>query len=102
MLRRPPKSPLFPYTTLFRSPQAAAPTEPPAPNGIAAAAEAPAGEPAPPPPNQTAPDPPRPEKQSSLFGEGLARSDTAAAEQRSEEHTSGLQSPDHLLCPLLL
>src|SRR5207244_12919708 len=26
----------------------------------------------------------------------------ATVEQRSEEHTSELQSPDHLVCPLLL
>ncbi len=52
-------------------PRGPAPAEPPVPNGIAAAAEAPAVEAAPPPPNQAEPDPPRPEKQSSLFAEKL-------------------------------
>src|SRR5258708_25917443 len=80
MIRRPPRSTLFPYTTLFRS----------------------------------------------LFRGGAARNDAAAfgaaphrqsgggrrkirppparrpARSRSEEHTSELQSPDHLVCRLLL
>src|SRR6185436_20344675 len=59
MIRRPPRSTLFPYTTLFRSSPcrcrgaAASPTSPP-------------------------------------------------STPRSEEHTSELQSPDHLVCRLLL
>src|SRR2546427_3946703 len=72
MIRRPPRSTLFPYTTLFRS----------------------------------------------LHGEGLARNEPVAAEgrpdlcrltvedaaeqQRSEEHTSELQSQSNLVCRLLL
>src|SRR5258708_21657344 len=76
MIRRPPRSTLFPYTTLFRSrliqnqayePQAA---EPPTRAGGPSAAEAAPG--------------------------------AAAAQTRSEEHTSELQSPDHLVCRLLL
>src|SRR5258708_30947636 len=67
MIRRPPRSTLFPYTTLFRS-------------GI----------------------------------RGVVESDLAALagrhqrywksipQVRSEEHTSELQSPDHLVCRLLL
>src|SRR5258708_25824954 len=63
MIRRPPRSTLFPYTTLFRS---------------------------------------------GRFGRRCA--DVAACQRfaqrnvgtRSEEHTSELQSPDHLVCRLLL
>src|SRR5258708_20232449 len=65
MIRRPPRSTLFPYTTLFRS----------------------------------------------LFVSslvlGICRHGTLLDQdvgdaQRSEEHTSELQSPDHLVCRLLL
>src|SRR5947208_11400619 len=65
MIRRPPRSTLFPYTTLFRSG------------------------------DLTHPAPERKAKS--------APSPTAArARPRSEEHTSELQSPDHLVCRLLL
>src|SRR5688500_19687380 len=72
MLRRPPRSPLFPYTTLFRSTRGAGgPPAPPAPpGGSPGAASAP---------------PPCP-----------------ASASRSEEHTSELQSPCNLVCRLLL
>src|SRR5258708_23754916 len=84
MIRRPPRSTLFPYTTLFRS---------------------------------------KPLRRASRVCEVLTRAsatrnaDTAAssvacvpdpvllsdaARSRSEEHTSELQSPDHLVCRLLL
>src|SRR5258708_30696528 len=70
MIRRPPRSTLFPYTTLFRSPQLSwISRQPPRPSP----AEAPA-----------------------------ARNTTAQSKSRSEEHTSELQSPDHLVCRLLL
>src|SRR5205085_7374458 len=65
MLRRPPRSTLFPYTTLFRSIRAA-------------------------------------------VGSRITRSAAAAAtghqypSQRSEEHTSELQSQSNLVCRLLL
>src|SRR6202165_6263991 len=63
MIRRPPRSTLFPYTTLFRS-----------------------------------------HKVHFLFfngsGERLCR--TEGIELRSEEHTSELQSPNNLVCRLLL
>src|SRR5258708_17302790 len=63
MIRRPPRSTLFPYTTLFRScwPLTAAR-------------------------RRTA----------------ASRRRAAAPQTRLEEHTSELQSPDHLVCRLLL
>src|SRR5438552_14779461 len=67
MIRRPPRSTLFPYTTLFRSLTATA---------LASAAQAAAA---------TTHD---------MSVPGL--------QPRSEEHTSELQSPDHLVCRLLL
>src|SRR5262245_63395737 len=74
MLRRPPRSTLLPYTTLFRS-------QAPAAIGTTA--------PLPPPPA-----PPQSSLGTSLFGVGEAT--------RSEEHTSELQSLRHLVCRLLL
>src|SRR5258708_10647710 len=71
MIRRPPRSTLFPYTTLFRSRQH------PSPHGPQAA-EA---------------------QKSSQMPLEWARCHRAS---RSEEHTSELQSPDHLVCRLLL
>src|SRR5258708_9262722 len=68
MIRRPPRSTLFPYTTLFRS----SPRR---------------GREAPPP--RIAP--PRPRLRCRPRSRG-----------GSEEHTSELQSPDHLVCRLLL
>src|SRR5258708_28969433 len=64
MIRRPPRSTLFPYTTLFRS------SNPARQNNLIK-----------PPVNI-------------LPGDNL--------KLRSEEHTSELQSPDHLVCRLLL
>src|SRR5258708_19934552 len=59
MIRRPPRSTLFPYTTLFRS--------------------------------------------DGHFGsDGRRRPGHGGQHWRSEEHTSELQSPDHLVCRLLL
>src|SRR5258708_20133597 len=74
MIRRPPRSTLFPYTTLFRSFPA---------NRVI---------------NREFCDFGR-------FGDNfLAESQCAAvtSRKRSEEHTSELQSPDHLVCRLLL
>src|SRR5258707_3398967 len=82
MIRRPPKSPLFPYTTLFRS-QA---------DADVAAAEAAVR-------NLDA----QIALQQPLIEQGTA--DVAAAEatlKRSEEHTSELQSRQYLVCRLLL
>src|SRR4051794_41659451 len=76
MIRRPPRSTLFPYTTLFRSRHE------------------------------------RPREQGAELGQhggdALGRSDRddhhrhVGVAPRSEEHTSELQSPVHLVCRLLL
>src|SRR5258708_15918395 len=64
MIRRPPRSTLFPYTTLFRSrTSSAGRRRSPTPAPI---------------------------------------SSSSTPHTRSEEHTSELQSPDHLVCRLLL
>src|SRR5690348_18018841 len=86
MLRPPPRSTLFPYTTLFRSDVLV-----------------------------ELPDPHPPEEERDHHGErGCERIRGRAAEGaldegrgvagqvRSEEHTSELQSPVHLVCRLLL
>src|SRR2546422_4416027 len=74
MIRRPPRSTLFPYTTLFRS-RTEAPVE--------AGHRGPKG---PPPANHSIPSWRR----------------TLRTSMRSEEHTSELQSRLHLVCRLLL
>src|SRR5436853_5387459 len=61
MIRRPPTSTLFPYTTLFRS-----------------------------------------DDRVHRVGMGHVHQVTRARDQRSEEHTSELQSLRQLVCPLLL
>src|SRR5215216_7733431 len=60
MIRRPPRSTLFPYTTLFRS------------------------------------------RRDRRRTGRLCGGDPRRPARRSEEHTSELQSPDHLVCRLLL
>src|SRR5690554_7498295 len=86
MLRRPPRSTLFPYTTLFRSFAAKLGFE------IEPETEAPI--------RQLAPllshIPP-----ARLFDEVL-KLFSAGHGERSEEHTSELQSRPHLVCRLLL
>src|SRR3712207_6853759 len=81
MIRRPPRSTLFPYTTLFRS--RATSTRPgsrsPRPASTAASAPSCAGATT---PTCTPPSSPCP--------------------SRSEEHTSELQSRQYLVCRLLL
>src|SRR4051794_41689927 len=64
MIRRPPRSTLFPYTTLFRSGRRA--------------------------------------RQLSAAGSAVLHPRRQPDEERSEEHTSELQSPVHLVCRLLL
>src|SRR5258708_23824351 len=73
MIRRPPRSTLFPYTTLFRS--------------IRAREERPLG---------------RRCVGAELDLAGRAAGQIELRTYRSEEHTSELQSPDHLVCRLLL
>src|SRR3712207_6893359 len=83
MIRRPPRSTLFPYTTLFRSSTACSSSR----SGTAPSSPAaPRGRPSAPPPRDERPaaDPLRPQP------------------QRSEEHTSELQSRQYLVCRLLL
>src|SRR5258708_28457135 len=83
MIRRPPRSTLFPYTTLFRS-SCGAGKAASTPFWSARSATGGGTEPytwmVAPPPFRFLPS-------------GL---------KRSEEHTSELQSPDHLVCRLLL
>src|SRR5258708_28683596 len=69
MIRRPPRSTLFPYTTLFRSRSGSFQVR----------------------------------IESHGCGERRTpRIHPRMAQERSEEHTSELQSPDHLVCRLLL
>src|SRR3712207_7262118 len=92
MIRPPPRSPLFPSTTLFRSTGSPRPAPPPPPDPPAAAArsETPSSPPHPTPPP---PHPPRRPRR-----RGQAR----PVRRRSEEHTSELQSRQYLVCRLLL
>src|SRR5258708_11206482 len=71
MIRRPPRSTLFPYTTLFRS---------------IFEATGPSGQ------RFTLTEP----------WSVMLLDDARMIHERSEEHTSELQSPDHLVCRLLL
>src|SRR5258708_14019865 len=84
MIRRPPRSTLFPYTTLFRSSwrdrffimRLAARIDSSASSCV------------------------KPSARTTLGTPGGVHSSCFAL--RSEEHTSELQSPDHLVCRLLL
>src|SRR5258708_29858581 len=80
MIRRPPRSTLFPYTTLFRSRQ---PRIEPDESDVVRRVGGQARQ---------------------LPGAGLRQRSRleVGARERSEEHTSELQSPDHLVCRLLL
>src|SRR2546422_3309065 len=97
MIRRPPRSTLFPYTTLFRSLDAVEPGDRRGGNEDATAVGL--GELH---PVLTAEQPPAREDDQVPAGlEGLGR-DLVEASTRSEEHTSELQSRLHLVCRLLL
>src|SRR5256885_8750383 len=72
MIRRPPRSTLFPYTTLFRSPDGVAQV------GLHVAIE------------------------TGVAVDRLANGGDGLVVGRSEEHTSELQSPCNLVCRLLL
>src|SRR3712207_7622202 len=88
MIRRPPRSTLFPYTTLFRSLPRAALLHLEGPEAVE-----------------------RPDVQAARAVEarrqrndvrGGARVEVAGRDDRSEEHTSELQSRQYLVCRLLL
>src|SRR5256885_7272420 len=87
MIRRPPRSTLFPYTTLFRS------------RGLQLIAE-PAGEGL--VEKSEAPRQPVAADQSQRKPEDALPDAEGERDQRSEEHTSELQSPCNLVCRLLL
>src|SRR5688572_31516908 len=92
MLRLPPTSTLFPYTTLFRSYSATSPERRAGP---------PSGLPACPFRRRGASPRPRHRRADERCPPGApGRSKEAAA--RSEEHTSELQSQSNLVCRLLL
>src|SRR5258708_30598469 len=78
MIRRPPRSTLFPYTTLFRSLYKKYPD----PKAFAYATPS--------------------ELEQDIRPTGCPVPTRSAWRRRSEEHTSELQSPDHLVCRLLL
>src|SRR3712207_7770743 len=85
MIRRPPRSTLFPYTTLFRS-RAARPTcSPRNPAGLA--------------PTST---PNGPSVRRWASRRAAEAGGAVPARGRSEEHTSELQSRQYLVCRLLL
>src|SRR5258708_30390181 len=79
MIRRPPRSTLFPYTTLFRSDRAGL-------GGRRRARSRRGGAPG----------------HANGLGSLKRRERHCRQRRRSEEHTSELQSPDHLVCRLLL
>src|SRR5690606_41351880 len=81
MLRRPPRSTLFPYTTLFRSPRR------PAGRGHL-------------PPRRRSPGARLPRVRRPPPVRGRPR--RTRGSRRSEEHTSELQSRENLVCRLLL
>src|SRR3712207_7548750 len=94
MIRRPPRSTLFPYTTLFRSEQ---PLED-LPGDHAGDLRVDAGQRADPARDRGEDDHPV-----VAGGEiGVGRRPHAAVDVRSEEHTSELQSRQYLVCRLLL
>src|SRR5258708_10928724 len=75
MIRRPPRSTLFPYTTLFRSRKPSLSSS-----------------------NMFSPR----WMSATSFWRRKRSLQTSSVGKRSEEHTSELQSPDHLVCRLLL
>src|SRR2546422_7062355 len=85
MIRRPPRSTLFPYTTLFRSPRAG--RAPPAEGGSC---------------HVPAVERPLDFPRAVLRFLDAMRPHFEQRAQRSEEHTSELQSRLHLVCRLLL
>src|SRR3712207_8703400 len=82
MIRRPPRSTLFPYTTLFRSRKRPASRSRIGPK---TAGESNCGR-----------------HSHSTFPLGATSAATSPSDRRSEEHTSELQSRQYLVCRLLL
>src|SRR5256885_4219750 len=96
MIRRPPRSTLFPYTTLFRSRQAG-PSERLGAFPVQEVRE-PHGQ-----PEGGAGDPEGRGARPDVLLRPLRLDDgVRGRESRSEEHTSELQSPCNLVCRLLL
>src|SRR3712207_8209756 len=94
MIRRPPSSPLFPSTTLFRSRA-----------GVRAAGGGAVRDPRVPPAARRGRGGPADGLLGRVAqGHGVARGEPAghAERRRSEEHTSELQSRQYLVCRLLL
>src|SRR3712207_7654365 len=89
MIRRPPRSTLFPYTTLFRSWQGCYPPGPhptPSSDRIGSIAKYTTKRAA-----------------TSAMSPGISRAlPSTSLRKRSEEHTSELQSRQYLVCRLLL
>src|SRR5258706_1041064 len=94
MIRRPPRSPLFPYTTLFRSRPAGTPETPAAPGQPNGPDQGSLG--------SQAPTTPGPLTQTATPARDLNRDLRGTLQTRSEEHTSELQSLTNLVCRLLL
>src|SRR3712207_8797527 len=88
MIRRPPRSTLFPYTTLFRSERLHMVQRDPPHLRAGPAGVAPQGE--------------QPAHLLQREGEVPRVADEAQHGDRSEEHTSELQSRQYLVCRLLL
>src|SRR3712207_8019629 len=87
MIRRPPRSTLFPYTTLFRSRASAASAARPPARAL----------------RECTREPGRPRVSPADAGAGSTRAaGPCVALARSEEHTSELQSRQYLVCRLLL
>src|SRR3712207_8229493 len=89
MIRRPPRSTLFPYTTLFRSH---------VPQRVHAVVAIVHEE-----PGRDVPEDPVPLVVAEVVGDRLPDAEVAVVgDVRSEEHTSELQSRQYLVCRLLL
>src|SRR3712207_7354056 len=89
MIRRPPRSTLFPYTTLFRSNAfTRGPAERMAGSGVRI--------------NMVSPSATRTDLLAGRGGYGAQVAAGLGIDHRSEEHTSELQSRQYLVCRLLL